>query len=370
MNIDGLTATICSARGPRIATVGMRLGKRTVSHFKTFALLLTLVSAVRAFGYASEPVLPWPGDNPPGKAMGNTSITQASARTLTSVGTTEPEMDPEAAAAQNPENQFQGSPIQQFLDMMMGGEKGAAGNQDLGNFGGTRFDSSGYANMNQIVGSGKMEHCGAETPAQVKAAFDEATAFRASCGAAQRGTQQKIAINDYSSKSQPPTMYIFDLQGNCLGKTAVSYGNGGGVGKVPIACNTDGSHMTPAGFHLTSYHDGNGKYNPTNSVGLIGLEGQQSAKRGVIIHIAKRPGTASSWGCSGVGAEAFGAVKSTLGFGSLVYNYFGSTSGCGNNKGLPGLPGNHNRCQMDSGGARVPASSTAGGAPSLVEGAK
>jgi hypothetical protein len=342
----------------------VRLGKLLVSHFKTFAILLAVVSTARAFGYASEPVAPWPGDNPPGKALGATQITPDPTRKISSASTTDEQAKDDTTAAETAADQFQQNPIQKFLDMMVGGEQGMAGNANIGDFGGNRFSDQKFEAMNQIMGSGKMEQCGAQTPPQVKAAFDEAIAYRASCGAAQRGTQQKIAINDYSSQSNPPSMYIFDLQGNCLGKTAVTYGNGAGRVK-PQPCHINGSHLTPAGFHLTAYHDG-GKYGANNALGLVGLEGQNSVGRGVIIHPAKSPGTASSWGCSGVGFDAFNAVKSTLGFGSLVYNYFGNTGAPNRCPGTPGLTGHHNRCQMD-GGSRVPASSTAGGTPNLYD---
>jgi hypothetical protein len=62
-------------------------------------------------------------------------------------------------------------------------------------------------------------------------------------------------------------------------------------------------------------------------------------------------------------------VKSTLGEGSLVYNFFGQATGPSSCRNNPGLTGQHNFCRMDRGGNPVPSLSNVGGAPALVESA-
>ncbi len=336
--------------------------KPRVSHFKTVLLTAALLGSPGALAATAQPVEPWPHDNPGGTVDPNATTANSPI-----VGQAQPaqETDEQAAAEDEAayQQQFQPNQIQQWIDQMMGGEKGAAGNADLTNVGGNMFPNLNAPGMAQVIGSGKMEACG-NVAEHVKNAFEESIAFRNGCALAQRGDNQKIAINDYSAKSVPPMMFIFDLQGNCLGKTAVSYGNGAGRG-APQACHRNGSHLTPAGFHLTSFHDGGDKYGPHNSFGMVGLEGQGSVARGVITHVARSPGTASSWGCTGVGGEAFNAVKSTLGHGSIMYNYFENSLACPR---TPGLAKQHNpsACRLDPGGNPIPRTSTAGGAPALV----
>jgi hypothetical protein len=216
-----------------------------------------------------------------------------------------------------------------------------------------------FEGMSQQIGPGIMEGCG-QVPASAQEAYETAKNFRGKCSLANRGENQKIAVNDYSSVRMP-YMYIFDTNGKCLGKTAVTYGNGAGPVR-PLPCNDDGSHLTPPGFFLTSEHNG-ASYNSSNSLGLTGLEGQGSRVRGVLIHPAKAPGTASSWGCSGVGYTAFNTVKKSLGYGALVFNYFGNTGGPVSCRNKNGLSPAHNFCRLDSGAVNIPSESTSQGAP-------
>lgn len=219
--------------------------------------------------------------------------------------------------------------------------------------------SERFPGMSQQIGPGIMEECG-DAPGSAKEAFETAKSFRDTCSLANRGASQKIAVTDYSGVRMP-YMYIFDLNGKCLGKTAASYGNGAGPVK-PQPCNDDGSHLTPPGMFLTSEHNG-ASYNSSNSLGLTGLEGQGSRGRGVLIHPAGAPGTASSWGCTGVGYNAFNAVKKSLGYGALVYNFFGNTTGpnsCRNKNGLA----RSRPCRLDPGAVSIPSESTSQGAPS------
>lgn len=217
-----------------------------------------------------------------------------------------------------------------------------------------------FPGMSQQIGPGIMENCG-EPPASAREAYEEAKAFREKCSLANRGENQKIAVNDYSGMRMP-YMYIFDLNGKCLGKTAASYGNGAGPVR-PQPCNDNGSHLTPPGMFLTSEHNG-ASYQSHNSLGLTGLEGQGSRARGVLIHPANAPGTASSWGCTGVGYEAFNAVKKSLGYGALVYNHFGNTVGPMSCSNKAGLSKNRNFCRLDPGAVTIPSESTSQGAPS------
>jgi hypothetical protein len=91
---------------------------------------------------------------------------------------------------------------------------------------------------------------------------------------------------------------------------------------------------------------------------MVGLEGQNSVDpRGILIHPALSPGTPSSLGCSGISYGEFCSLKSEIGYGSLVYNYFGSTpapAGCSNTSGLI-----HNgMCRPDPGAPAIPAEAT------------
>ncbi len=195
-----------------------------------------------------------------------------------------------------------------------------------------------------IRGSGQLEECSKPLPPQVDSALKEAIAFRASCPIANRG-DKPIVINDYSwtqGTARPPQMWVFKNGGECVGKTAVTYGNGASP-EGPLPCAEGSKHLTPPGFHLTAQHTGS-SYGPNDSLTLIGLQGQQSLTRDILIHYSESPGMKVSWGCSGI--ECLGPVMKMLGYGSLVYNYFGSTktpAGCRIQNGM------HDRktCQMD-----------------------
>jgi hypothetical protein len=90
------------------------------------------------------------------------------------------------------------------------------------------------------------------------------------------------------------------------------------------ACSTKSSKKTPPGFHITAPHTGGTAYSEAESIGLAGLSGQKSLEaRGILIHKAEQPGTASSWGCTGVANDKFDEIKKMLGYGSLVHNFFG-----------------------------------------------
>lgn len=242
--------------------------------------------------------------------------------------------------------------MQQLMRGFGGGGGGPGGSGGMGPSsarGGAAY-SQGGGNYSPAgsgeVGSGKLDACGTP-PGSVTTALKEAVEFRRGCRLAQQGGDKKIAINDYSG-SMPAYMWIFSSDGKrCLGKTSVSYGNGvnrkpgqerqctDGSGR-PLPCSEDGCHTTPPGFHLTAPHDCDKcQYSGNNSLLMVGLEGQESAQRGILIHVAESSGGASSWGCSGVGC--FQDVKQMLGSGSLVYNYFGSVSlapTCGTQAGM------------------------------------
>ncbi len=250
-----------------------------------------------------------------------------------------------------------------LINQMMGGGAGSGVGIGPGNGpNGSSIDPNAkFESMNQQIGPGIMEACG-DPPASAHEAFETAKNFRQKCSLANRGDNQKIAVNDYST-IRMPYMYIFDIHGNCLGKTAVTYGNGAGPVR-PQPCNDDGSHLTPPGFFLTAEHNG-ASYGPGNSLGLVGLEGQGAKGRGVVIHPAQAPGTASSWGCSGVGYGAFRAVQKSLGKGALVFNYFGNTGRPGGCTNINGLNPAHNFCRLDPGAPGIPQMSTSQGAPTL-----
>jgi hypothetical protein len=234
-----------------------------------------------------------------------------------------------------------GSLLQSFLSAFGGGGAG-------GSAGGSNNPNT----SSNVVSTSKLEECG-HTPQSVETARTEAMTYRSQCRLADRGDNQKIVINDYSGGT--PTMYIFDTHGNCIAKTAVTYGNGAGHG-APQPCASDSSHLTPPGFHLTAYHNG-AKYGADDSLLMVGLEGQNSASRSILIHPAAQPGTASSWGCSGVGYNCARTIQQLLGTGALVYNYFGSkplAPGCGSSAGMS----HSTSCQLDRSAPSIPAAAT------------
>lgn len=262
--------------------------------------------------------------------------------------------DPNAAAADDSSGQGGGSQMmQQLMQGLTGGGLGA--DSAIKSTTGSGSGASSSAGGSKYVSRGEMDKCPADgsIPPSVDAARKEAMDFRTKCGAANRGDKQKVVINDYSCDGTP-TMWIFDTAGNCIAKTAISYGNGvngeGASKACPQGCADGGEHLTPPGFHLTGDHPNSAesKYNSSNSMEMIGLEGQKSSgsSRGILIHKAASQGGPSSWGCSGVCYDCFDKVKSLLGFGALVYNYFGATpapSTCSNHAGM-----NHGTsCQLD-----------------------
>jgi hypothetical protein len=255
-----------------------------------------------------------------------------------------------------PAQQTAALPLAMALPMMM-----ASQNQNNNMYGRPVYDSGGagaghhYSDgYSPAPGGGSCEQCPATLPPQVQKALDEAKTYRAGCRAAQRGTDKKIVINDYSANGDP-YMYVFDQNGQCLERGKVTYGDGAGQDSKPRSCSDGGKHLTPAGFMLTAQHSGD-KYSTNNpnpwqdGLGLVGLEGQNSVGRGVLLHPARSPGTASSWGCSGVGYDCYFKVKGQVGYGSLVYNYFGNTppvAGCQNSAGSVDP---HTQCSPDPGG--------------------
>ena len=176
------------------------------------------------------------------------------------------------------QNGFLNSLLSKVLPALFGG-----GKESGGLFGDNARDSYGAPRGSTgTVGSGTLDPCGVMLPTQVQSAKEEAFAYRRTCAkTADRGPNQKIVINDYSYQTRPPQMYIFNSAGVCIGKTAVTYGSGrtGPDGK-PIPCsedhhrNMDDGYMTPPGFHLTAEHTGGEVYNSTNSLLMVGLEGQ------------------------------------------------------------------------------------------------
>ena len=199
---------------------------------------------------------------------------------------------------------------------------------------------------------GKMESCDGTLPPSVARALEEALAYRnGACKPMfdRLGSDKKIVINDYSQDATA-YMYIFTAEGKCLHRTAVSYGVGSAEHPLhPVPCSDGRSNNTPPGFHLTEPHIGSSGFNCNNSLGLTGLEGQSTTSRGVLIHEAKTPGKASSLGCSGIGENVFHQVQQELGYGSLVYNYFGDTPKASNCRSNAGMGHDHYSCRTENG---------------------
>lgn len=186
--------------------------------------------------------------------------------------------------------------------------------------------------------------CKCENVATIAEAIKEAQEFHALCveQGVIRSPNRLMAINDY--RGRVGCMYLIDVNtGQCDYATTSDYGTGSGVPPRP-GC-TSGSHMTPAGFHLTRPHNGE-RYDESNSLGLMGLQGQMSGPRAILIHQGKCRGGAATWGCSGVGN--YPEVRKRLGRqGTLVYNYFGDE--VGNCRGVR----NKKSCRPESGVYKV-----------------
>jgi hypothetical protein len=335
--------------------------EKTVSHFKTSLLSVLLLFTINAVAQtAIKPMVLAPQTEPPA----------APAVDPTAVPAVQPGAQPQnPVAAEREEEKRQkkeesSQKAQEMMQQMAQSLGGGAGSPGAGfNSGTGSTGQPGYGSA--FVGSGKLETCELESlPSHIRGALSQAKNFKNTCRAADRGPNQPIAINDYTciGRVARPTMYIF--VGDKCYRTAVSYGNGGGRG-CPLPCNDDGDHMTPAGFHLTGTHSGgaSGKYDDRNSLLMVGLENQGSGGRGILIHAARSPGTASSWGCSGV--KCYSDVRAKLGKGALVYNFFGATpapSGCSKREGLARPP---SACQLEPGHQqKVPSGSIGPGAES------
>jgi len=294
---------------------------------------------------ATQVVMPWPDENPPGLAYPTPPMNSPAAGSPIFVSPTPPPMP--VQQQQQPAN----SPLNNTLPMLNRlKRKRYNGKHD------DDIDSDelaeGYSSDEPWLltdGShGELEECG-HIPQVVQAAFKEAMDYREYCPLARdRGPNQHIVINDYSSRTTMPYMYIFNLNGTCDKKTAVTFGNG--LGSRPVPCDDDRSHLTPPGFHLTGYHNSD-SFPASQCLGMVGLEGQESVGRGVLIHPAAHPGTASSWGCSGVGP--FDRVKAMIGEGALVYNFFGDKAAPGGCRNSAGLGHDHKVCDLDRGGRQT-----------------
>ena len=186
--------------------------------------------------------------------------------------------------------------------------------------------------------------CKCENAGTITEAIKEAQDFLALCVAQGtiRAPNRLMAINDY--RGRRGCMYLIDVKtGKCEYATTSAYGTGSGAPPEPGCGN--GSRMTPAGFHVTRPHNG-ARYDSSNSLGLVGLQGQDSVSRGVLIHQGKCSGGAATWGCAGVGN--YPEVRRRLGSqGALVYNYFGGR--VGNCSGAR----NKNSCRADNGSTTV-----------------
>lgn len=363
----------------------LNMTMKSLSHFDTFVLLTLL--AMPATGLAQQQYLldnPWPtaGQAVPLELSDPKAAMALKAQQAQAAAQQQAMLEAQRQAQQQANLQAQqdqaqqNQQLQQLMQMFNGGGGNRAQNPNSGtNFGNENglWDSEeaaqGLPRMNQQVGSGVMDKCGV-VPSTAKVAYEQALQFRKLCGYAQKGEQQKIAINDYSGMGMPH-MYIFDLEGKCLGKAAVAYGNGLGA-VVPTACNDVNSHLTPSGFFLTAEHNGS-LYKNWNSMALVGLQGQDPTnERGVLIHGPKQPGgptyqgTAATWGCSELSESAYKEARRSLGYGSLVYNYFGNTPakrGCRNTNGLKFSEAAARSCRPDRSG--VPSVSTSQGAPTV-----
>lgn len=160
-------------------------------------------------------------------------------------------------------------------------------------------------------------------PTKVVHAFEEALDFSESCPAAKLAPGKYIAVNNYTSFSDP-RMYIFNTEGRCIDSVPISWGMGSDHTGRLEACSTENSKKTPPGFHITVPHRYGARYNESNSLGLAGLSGQNSlGERGILLHGVRVAGRSNTWGCTGVPFDQFASLKEMLGTGSLVYNYFG-----------------------------------------------
>lgn len=183
--------------------------------------------------------------------------------------------------------------------------------------------------LTSAVFSQVSESASGEVPASCKGLSQEAYAnmkkYKDKCSAKAPKSDAGSAITDFSQN--PPKFYLLSADlSSCSVATDAAYGSGSKGGKKPKASNEDGSHGTPAGFHVTATHDG-ARYNSSNSIGLSGTgsENSRSRERAILIH-AKDP-KKSTWGCIGIPPAKFKKVQNALKNGSVVYNYFPDVKG-------------------------------------------
>ncbi len=225
------------------------------------------------------------------------------------------------------------------------------------------FFEKNIGNFYYGVGNCKCDGLSSLKDTAVKETLEYAKANRACIGA--RGSGQipeNMAINDY--RSSTGCMYIIDSTGRCVKAVDAAYGIGSNQhGGAPTPGCGGGSLATPSGFHITGRHNG-GRYNESNSMLMQDLQGQGSAGRGILIHAGSCSGGACTWGCTGVSSngqsseETFQDVRRMLGYGALVYNFFGEGRNC------PGVDRNTCGGSVGSSGRGVTSGKSGGGGTS------
>lgn len=224
---------------------------------------------------------------------------------------------------------------------------------------GREFTATAAAPSGPVGGVGNCS----QVPSSVGQALREVIAFKNSCHLTRgfESSGKKIVINDYSSSK--PRMYVFDTSGvRCLKSVPIAWGGGGrgtpsSMKVPPRPCSGDGQKLTPPGIHYTAPHTGGSRYSEAESMGLVGLSGQGSMgppkNRAILIHPKASAGQPSTWGCTGVPPQDFQEIKSMVGYGSLVHNYFGGRAPTSNCKDRDGLNPSGASCRQDPGNASL-----------------
>lgn len=181
-------------------------------------------------------------------------------------------------------------------------------------------------------------------------------------GRSPEGPGKKIVINDYSKTDA--MMYVYNSEtGECEDSSVVGFGNGAG-GKLEGSCK-EGSHLSPAGFHITSSVQGPGSEYPfPKGLAMVPCEGQEDGgkARGIMIHAGTPDGKrGNTWGCASLPNDvASDYIQNKIKGGSLVYNYWGEGKDIANCNEV----GKSDVCKVPSGDSGGGAGSAGGGAKS------
>lgn len=137
-----------------------------------------------------------------------------------------------------------------------------------------------------------------------------------------------MAISDFTRPSTDDRLHLINLRTGTVMSMQTAHGANSGPQRGPASnfSNSNGSHQTPAGFHVARgvYTGGNGL-----SLNMHGLESRNSNSysRRIVIHAANYvAGGGRSHGCLAVEPSNIRTVVDLLKDEGLIYNFNGETS--------------------------------------------